>query len=80
MAIITIRIDERTKKMMEEIKINWSEFIRNAIKNKIEEEERKNLARAVLINEKIRKKSKGEAKAEEIIRKFRDERYARSSN
>jgi len=80
MAIITIRIDERTKKMMEEIKINWSEFIRNAIRNKIEEEERKNLARAVLINEKIRKKNKGEDKAEEIIRKFRDERYARSSN
>jgi len=80
MAIITIRIDEGTKKMMEEIKINWSEFIRNAIKNKIEEEKRKNLARAVLINEKIRKKSKGEAKAEEIIRKYRDERYARSGN
>jgi len=80
MAIITIRIDERTKKMMEEIKINWSEFIRNAIRNEIEEEERKNLARAVLINEKIRKKNKGEDKAEEIIRKFRDERYMRSSN
>jgi len=80
MTIITIRIDERTKKMMEKIKISWSEFIRNAIRNKIDEEERKNLARAVLINEKIRKKSKGEAKAEEIIRKFRDERYARSSN
>ena len=35
-------------------------------------EERRNLAKAVLITESIRKKSVGEAKAEEIIRRFRD--------
>jgi len=32
------------------------------------------LAKAVLITESIRKKSVGEAKAEEIIRRFRDSR------
>lgn len=36
----------------------------------------KNLAKAVLINERIKKKSRGEEKAEEIVRRFRDERYA----
>ena len=34
-------------------------------------EERRNLAKAVLITERIRKRSAGEAKAEEIIRRFR---------
>jgi len=79
MTVITVRIDEETKRMMDEIRINWSEFIRNAIKNKIMEERRRNLAKAVLINERMRRKSAGEAKAEEIIRRFRDERYGGSS-
>jgi Arc/MetJ-type ribon-helix-helix transcriptional regulator len=80
MTVITVRINEEIKKMMNKININWSEFIREAIRNKIEEERNKNLAKAVLINERIRKKSKGEMKAEEIIRKFRDKRYVKSSD
>ncbi|MGB9895582.1 MAG: hypothetical protein ACPLN2_06760 [Thermoproteota archaeon] len=80
MAIITVRVDEEIKKMMKEIKINWSDFIKDAIKSKIDEEKRKNLAKAVLINEKLKRKSKGEAKAEEIIRKFREEQHVNSSS
>lgn len=76
MTVVTVRVDEETKRKMKQIKINWSEFIRNAIKNKIEEERRRNLARAVLINERIKKKSAGEPRAEEIIRAFRESRYA----
>ncbi|MCD6444714.1 hypothetical protein J7L70_06910 [Candidatus Bathyarchaeota archaeon] len=78
MTVITVRIDEETKRMMKAIKINWSEFIRNAIRTKVMEERRRNLAKAVLINERIRRKSVGEARAEEIIRRFRDERYGSS--
>jgi len=66
--------------MMKEIKVNWSSLIRNAIETRIEEERRRNLAKAVLINEKLRRKSKGEAKAEEIIRKFREGRYDYNSS
>ena len=51
---------EMTKSFMENVK-------RMRVK-----EERRNLAKAVLITESIRKKGIGEAKAEEIIRKFRD--------
>ncbi|MEM4576696.1 MAG: hypothetical protein QW701_04455 [Candidatus Nezhaarchaeales archaeon] len=75
MTVITVRVDEETKRQMKLIKINWSEFIRNAIKSKIEEEKRRNLAKAVLINEEFKKRSLGEPKAEEIIRAFREERY-----
>jgi|Deesub1362B_J571_1020462.scaffolds.fasta_scaffold14410_2 Arc/MetJ-type ribon-helix-helix transcriptional regulator len=79
MTVITVRIDKKTRKLMKELGINWSEFLRNAIRRKIEEEKSRNLAKAVLINEKVRKKSKGEAKAEEIIRRFRDSRYGEDS-
>jgi polyribonucleotide nucleotidyltransferase len=79
MTVITVRVDEELKKMME-IKVNWSSLIRNAIETRIEEERRRNLAKAVLINEKLRRRSKGEAKAEEIIRKFREGRYDYSSS
>ena len=78
MPVITVRIDEETRRMMEKVKINWSEFIRSAIRNKVMEERGKNLARAVLINERIRRKTAGEAEAEEIIRRFRDERHGGS--
>ncbi|ABL77459.1 hypothetical protein [Thermofilum pendens] len=74
MAVITVRIDEETKRLMESVKINWSEFIRRAIREKIAEERRKNLAKAVLINERVRKRSRGEEKAEDIVRRFRDAR------
>jgi len=79
MTVFSFRIDEETRKFMEKVKINWSEFIRNAIRDRVMEEERKNLAKAVLITERIRKKSAGEAKAEEIVRRFRDERRGSGS-
>ena len=74
MTVITVRVDEETKSMMGSIDVNWSEVIRSAIKRRIEEEKMRNLAKAVLINEELRRPSKGEEKAEEIIRRFRDER------
>jgi len=74
MTVFTVRIDEETKRLMSGIDVNWSEVIRSAIRRRIEEERRKNLALAVLINEEMRRESRGEMKAEEIIRRFRDER------
>jgi len=79
MTVITVRIDEKLKRLMDEIGINWSEFIRNAIRERVMEERRRNLAKAVLINERLRKKSRGEDRAEEIIRRFRDGRYGSST-
>ena len=66
--------------MMASIDINWSEVIRRAIRRRIEEERRKNLAKAVLINEEMRRTSRGEVKAEEVIRRFRDERRGKDSS
>lgn len=74
MTVITVRVDEETKNLMDSIDVNWSEVVRSAIRKRIEEEKRRNLAKAVLINEELRRPSRGEEKAEEIIRRFRDER------
>jgi len=52
--------DEETRSLMEKVK-----------KMRVKEE-RRNLAKAILITESIRKKGVGEAEAEEIIRKFGD--------
>jgi len=76
MTVITVRVDEETKKMMESLEINWSEFIRQTVRKRIREDRGKNLAKAVLINERLRRRTKGEMKAEDIVRKFREERNA----
>lgn len=39
----------------------------------------KNLTKAVLINERLKKRSIGEPKAEEIIRTFREDRYVHNN-
>jgi hypothetical protein len=39
--VVSIRISEETKREMEQVKVNWSEYIRGAIIQKINEEKRK---------------------------------------
>ena len=76
MSSISVRIDLKLKKLMESNKqINWSEIIRQAIAERLHNEQKKNVARAVLINEKIRKDAPENYNSTEIIRKFRDERH-----
>ena len=54
--------------------INWDEYIGQVIAEKIQHKQKMNLARSVLINEKIRKKAPDHYDSTEIIRKFREER------
>lgn len=76
MATISVRISQKLKKEMEKFKhINWSEIMRNAIKNEINNQIEKNLAKAVLINERIRKKAPKDFNSVDIIRRFREERH-----
>lgn len=48
MEVITIKVDKELKKRMKGVRINWSEYIRDAIRRKIELEERKEAARKLL--------------------------------
>lgn len=75
MTNISVRIDPELKKKMDSLKhLNWSEVIRKAIKSEIQNETGMNKAKAVLLNEKIRKVAPEHFNSVEIIRKFREER------
>jgi len=76
MTNISVRIGPELKKKMDALKhLNWSEIIRKAIKIEIQNETEMNKAKAVLLNEKIRKKAPENFNSIDIIRKFREERH-----
>lgn len=76
MTNISVRIDPEMKKKMDSLKhLNWSEIIRKAINSEIQNETEVNKAKAVLLNEKIRKKAPENFNSVDIIRKFREERH-----
>ena len=73
MVNISVRVDEKMKKEMERLnQVNWSEVIRAAIKERLNQEKQKNLAKAVLINEKIRKTAPKGYDSTKVIREWRD--------
>ena len=76
MTNISIRIDPELKEKMDALKhLNWSEIIRNAIKLEIQNKNEMNKAKAVLLNEKIRKIAPENFNSLDIIHKFREERH-----
>ena len=76
MANFSIRIDPELKKKMDSLKhLNWSEIIRKAIRSEIQNEIEINKAKAVLLNEKIRKIAPENFNSVEIIHRFREERH-----
>ena len=75
MSTITVRIDPEIKKRMRKFSyINWSEVVRKAILEKLVEEEKKNIAMALLINEKLRRKAPREWDSTEVIKRWRRRR------
>ena len=80
MAFISVRVSNEIKERIDRLKyINWSEVIRRAIIKTLEEEEGRNLAKAVLLNEKIRKKAPEQCDSTGIIRYRRQHRYRANS-
>ena len=75
MVNISVRVDDELKKEMEQCKeVNWSEIIREAIKSHLKQEQQRNLAKAVLINERIKKKAPEGYDSVDIIREWRENR------
>jgi len=73
MAVISFRVSEDVKRRMDRLRhINWSEVLRQAILERLEVEESRNLARAVLLNERnVIVPEEGWSSVEEI-RKWRE--------
>ncbi len=75
MPSVIVRVDPELKKRMKRFSyINWSEVIRQAILAKLEELEQRNLAEALLINEKLRKKAPEGWDSARVIREWRRKR------
>jgi metal-responsive CopG/Arc/MetJ family transcriptional regulator len=70
-SVITVKIPSDLKKKMKRIKINWSEYIRNAVQKKLEEEKKK---MASIKLDEIRARSKPVATDELVawIREYRE--------
>ncbi len=82
MATITVRVDDELKRKMDELKdVNWSEVIREKIREVIEEEEKKRkkkdyfrIARASLRAEELSSLFQGK-ESEVTIREWRDRNW-----
>ena len=76
-----MRVDEETKKKMNRMThVNWSSVLRDAIDRKLAQESNRNLAKAVLINDKVMKKARPGWDSVEVIRYWREHRYGRRKN
>jgi len=69
---ITIRVDDELRKKMREIKINWSEYIRDAIRRRIELEERRKAAERLLNDLKEGKRKVPSGFVNEAIKEGRE--------
>ena len=75
MPVITVRVDEETKRRMERLAhINWSGVVREAIHRVLEGEGLRNLAKAVLLNERSLIRPRAGWRGVDEIRRWRGRR------
>ncbi len=73
METVTIKVDEGLKRKMEKLNINWSSFIRETIKSKVELEERRQAAEKLLSDSRVGKRVVPSGFIEKVIREDRDQ-------
>jgi len=70
----TITLPASLKKEMDERDLNWSAIVRAAIRRELDNEPRKNVVEALLLNEKLRRKAPEGWDSAEEIRRWRNRR------
>ena len=73
MESVTIKVDEELKKKMEAIKENWSAYLREAIRQRVEQEERKRAAEKLLEANSKDKLKVPQGYINRVIRETRDQ-------
>jgi hypothetical protein len=68
--VITVKVPAELKKKMKQIDVNWSEYIRQCVQKKIDQEKRKAASEAL---DEIRKQTKPTS-TEEIVSWIREDR------
>lgn len=76
MPTVSVRVDEETKRRMDELNVNWSAVLREHIDERLEESDNRDLAQAVLLTERTRR-SVDDWDSTDEIRRWRDERGGR---
>jgi hypothetical protein len=72
MDTVTIKVEEDLKRKMEGIKENWSAYLREAIRRRVEQEERKKAAETLLESLKTDAMKVPEGFVDSIIRETRE--------
>ena len=70
---VSVKVPEELRKLMLRVKVNWSEYLREAIKAKIKEELAKEVAEKL---DEIKSRTK-EVPTEVLVRWLREERKSR---
>jgi len=74
MASVSVRVDDELKEKMAELKINWSEYIRDAIRQRVELEKRRRMAEKLLVDLEKGVPQAPRGFINETIRKMRESR------
>ncbi len=74
MARTSISLPEPLKRQMDAAGVNWSAYLREAIAQRLKQESERNVAEAVLLNEKLRRKAPKGWDSAKVIRYWRDKR------
>ena len=70
----SISLPEDLKREMEAAEVNWSAYLRDAISERLKWETERNVAEAVLLNEKLRRKAPKGWDSTRAVREWRDRR------
>lgn len=74
MARTSISLPENLKRQMDAAGVNWSAYLREAIAQRLEQEKEKNVAEALLLNEKLRRKAPKVWDSARVVRNWRERR------
>jgi len=71
---VSVKVDEGLKRRMRSVRVNWSEYIREAIRRRVELEARKSAAEKLLEDLKARKHVAPKGFIDETIKELRENR------
>jgi post-segregation antitoxin (ccd killing protein) len=71
---VSVKVDEGLKRRMRSVRVNWSEYIREAIRRRVELEARRSAAEKLLEDLKARKHVAPKGFIDETIRDMREDR------
>jgi len=71
---VSVKVDEGLKRRMRSVRVNWSEYIREAIRRRVELEARKSAAEKLLEDLKARKHVAPKGFIDETIKELRETR------